>query len=87
MGMNNQAGNNPPGGGELSGLTERVTQLEMLLTHMQRTLHDLDQVALDQQKQLDKFAQQMARIALDMNSTNSEGGEVRTPEDEKPPHY
>ena len=81
--MNNQAGND-----ELTRLATRVTELEVLLTHMQRTLHDLDSVALDQQRQLDKLAQQLARMTLDMNSMQTGGGgEVRSPEDEKPPHY
>ena len=81
--MNDQAGNE-----ELTRLAARVTELEVLLTHMQRTLHDLDAVALDQQRQLDKLAQQLARMTLDMNTLQTgSGGEVRSPEDEKPPHY
>ena len=68
-------------------LTQRVTELEVLLTHMQRTLHDLDQVVIDQQKQIDKLAQQLARQTLDISRLQSASDEVRSPEDEKPPHY
>ena len=71
----------------LSKLSERVTELEMLLTHMQRTMHDLDLVALDQQKQIAKLAQQLSRLTLDISRLQSGGNEVRSPEDEKPPHY
>lgn len=79
--MNDDTPNNP------SKLTDRVTELELLLTHMQRTIHDLDQVALDQQKQIDKLSLQLARITLDVGRLQTTGDEVRSPEDEKPPHY
>jgi uncharacterized coiled-coil protein SlyX len=71
----------------LGKLTDRVTELELLLTHMQRTIHDLDQVALDQQKQIDKLSSQLSRITLDVGRLQTAGDEVRSPEDEKPPHY
>ena len=44
-------------------LAGRVTELETLFTHLQRSVQDLDQVVLDQQKQIDALRGQLARLS------------------------
>jgi len=71
----------------LTKLHERMVELEMQITHLQRTVGDLDQVVLSQQKQIDALARELSATVSQMASIGSAGAEVRKPEDEKPPHY
>lgn len=68
-------------------LAARVTELETLFTHLQRTVGELDQVVLAQQKRLESLEGKVAAMRADLNAVSRSGGEERTLEDEKPPHY
>ena len=68
-------------------INARVVDLETLLTHLQRTLGDLDQVILAQQRQLEGLERKVAALSSDLNQFSSSAREERKPEDEKPPHY
>lgn len=68
-------------------LIGRVTELESLFTHLQQTIKDLNQVVLDQQRQLDATERQLSRILRDVMSLSAGVAEPRTAEEEKPPHY
>jgi uncharacterized coiled-coil protein SlyX len=68
-------------------LADRVTELEALFMHLQRSVHDLDKVILDQQKQLDGLRGQLSRLMLQLDLLADAGVESRRIEDEKPPHY
>jgi uncharacterized coiled-coil protein SlyX len=68
-------------------LSQRVTELEVLFTHLQRSVHDLDKVILDQQKQLDGVRGQMSRLLLQLEQFTDLAYEPRRPEEERPPHY
>jgi uncharacterized coiled-coil protein SlyX len=68
-------------------LIERVTELEMLFTHLQRSVQDLDKVILDQQKQLNALRGQLSRLLQQLEQFSDPGAEPRRPEEERPPHY
>jgi uncharacterized coiled-coil protein SlyX len=67
-------------------LQVRVTELEMLCTHLQRTLGELDQVVLAQQRQIDGLARNFERLAAGLDTLAAPQPPLK-PEDEKPPHY
>ena len=69
-------------------LDRRLSEVESLLTFLQRTTDDLHAVILDQQRRLDAQDRELARLrATFANFTDSRAEPPRTPEDEKPPHY
>jgi uncharacterized coiled-coil protein SlyX len=68
-------------------LRQRVTDLEALFTHLQRSVQDLDKVILDQQRQLDAVRGQMSRLMLQLEQFTDLAYEPRRPEEERPPHY
>jgi uncharacterized coiled-coil protein SlyX len=65
----------------------RIVELETLYTHLQRTLGELDQAVLDQQRQIDTLSKRVSLLAGDLNRLAGSEPEVRKPEDERPPHY
>jgi uncharacterized coiled-coil protein SlyX len=65
----------------------RIVELETLYTHLQRTLGELDEVVLDQQRQIETLSKRVASLASDLNRLAGSEPEVRKPEDERPPHY
>lgn len=65
-------------------LTDRVTELEVLFTHLQRSVQDLDKVILDQQKQIDALRGQLARLMTSLDRLTEMALDVR---DDPPPHY
>jgi uncharacterized coiled-coil protein SlyX len=65
----------------------RVVELETLFMHLQRTVGELDQVVLAQQKQIEALEQKFAGLEGDLNSLSGSVADERKPEDEKPPHY
>jgi uncharacterized coiled-coil protein SlyX len=68
-------------------LHARQIELETLLTHLQRTLADLDQVVLAQQKQIETLERTIGNLRGDFDRLASATDTPRTPEEEKPPHY
>ncbi|MFM9961799.1 MAG: SlyX family protein [Planctomycetaceae bacterium] len=65
---------------------DRLTNVELLMTHLQHDFEQLSQVVFRQQAELDALRKQL--VLLDSRVvTLSEGSEVRDPQDEKPPHY
>jgi SlyX protein len=68
-----------------SPLSERVVELETLYAHLERTVADLSEVVLAQQRELDALGKKAATLEAELASTTDP--EVRKPEDEKPPHY
>lgn len=65
---------------------DRLTNVELLLTHLQHDLEQLSQVVFRQQAELDVLRKEL--VLLDSRVvTLTEGPEVRDPLAEKPPHY
>ena len=65
----------------------RLIELEMLTTHLQRTLGDLDQVILAQQKRIERLERDVARLSNNLSAVAGSIADVRDPAEEKPPHY
>ncbi len=70
-----------------SPLPDRVVELEMLFTHLQRTLADLDQAVLTQQRQIETLERTVARLRAELDGLADASHQTRSPEEEKPPHY
>jgi uncharacterized coiled-coil protein SlyX len=71
----------------LSQLSQRVTSLEMLVTHLERTIHELDEALRERGKQLDHVERSLAQLRLEVGVLREGPAEIRSPEEEKPPHY
>lgn len=65
----------------------RLTELEFVVTHLQRTIHDLNEVIVDQGKRLDTLQREIRLIASDIRQVRESTREPRLAEDEIPPHY
>lgn len=65
----------------------RLTELETLFTHLQRTVHDLDQIVIDQSRRIDLLEREVRCLANDLRVMREINREPRRPEDEIPPHY
>jgi len=74
-------------GGDQARLEQRVTELETLLTHLQRTVHELDEVVREQAARLDALERAQARQRDELRELSAAVVEPRRLEDEKPPHY
>lgn len=68
-------------------LSERVTQLEVLLTHLQQTVQDLNQVALEQSRSIDRLTVAVTGMKAHYASMSASAPEQRDPDLERPPHY
>lgn len=68
-------------------LTARVTALEELFTHLQRTVQELDQVVIGLQKRLDAVDFEFQRLADVVARRIDEPEPPFDPASERPPHY
>jgi uncharacterized coiled-coil protein SlyX len=66
---------------------DRITQLEMMVMHLQQTIADLDRSIIDQHRRIEQMQREMLRLANDLRSARDLSVEIRRPEDEIPPHY
>lgn len=71
---------------ETPTLPDRVVELELLVTHLQRDLEALNGALVDQQKQIDALERVIARLDDRVKRLDDED-EPRDPVAEKPPHY
>ncbi len=67
-------------------VADRVTELEMLVTHLQNELQQLSAVVLQQQAEFEQLRQQLLRVEQAF-ADSTDGGENRDPMSERPPHY
>jgi len=65
----------------------RIQELEFVVTHLQKTVEDLNSAMLLQQRTIDVLCRQLEQAKSDIRS--SLGAEItsRSLADEKPPHY
>src|SRR6185437_1368907 len=66
---------------------ERLTQLEEFCTFLQRTVNELDQVVLSQQRRIDSLEARLSRLTSHLERVTEQAYNPPLPEDEKPPHY
>jgi len=74
----------PPDSGGASA--EQVVELQLLVTHLQRDMETLNQVVLEQQRQLDHLRLLLGRID-DRLVQMSPDSPSFDPGSERPPHY
>lgn len=68
-------------------LPERLTELESLFTHLERTVHDLNGVVLEQQAQIEAFKREVARLGGQIADLAQSQPDERDPLAERPPHW
>jgi uncharacterized coiled-coil protein SlyX len=67
---------------------ERLHKLEELFMHLERTVHDLNQSVIDQNKELTALARELNRVTVMVKSiADAQASPTADPLDEKPPHY
>ncbi len=64
----------------------RIAELESRLAHQEHTIGQLNDVVVEQQRQLDKLEASMNRLVERLQSGDDPGAEGN-PLDELPPHY
>ncbi len=73
----------PPG-----NLPDRLNDLELLFTHLQRSVQDLDDVSLDREKRVSRLESQFKNLNTRLSNLGHALKQPPTdPKDEKPPHY
>ena len=70
-----------------AGVAGRLETLEILVTHLERTVADLNGAILAQQKSIDSLQRKLGRLTTEFHTAHSAQAEERQPDDEKPPHY
>ena len=65
---------------------DRLTNVELLLTHLQHDLEQLSQVVFRQQAELDSLRKELTTLDSRV-VTLAENPEIRDPQAEQPPHY
>ena len=68
-------------------IAERVTKLEELFTHLQRTVFDLNQVLIEQSQRVDAMQARLGQLASAVAERTAEPARPFDPEAERPPHY
>jgi len=72
---------------QIAHLTDRLVRLETVVTHLEQTIQDLNQVVIVQAKQFDAIHRRLEALTHQMSQVRESTAETRKPEDEKPPHY
>ena len=67
-------------------MTERLDAIEEKLAHLERAVHELSDVVVRQQKELDRALERNQRLHEKLAALESESGASATAH-EKPPHY
>jgi uncharacterized coiled-coil protein SlyX len=85
--MNDQT---PPTANEsqaaLERLADRVTELELINTHLERTVEQLNAALLDQSRQVQSMQLQLNKLSAWVEAAGSSSQPFK-PEEEIPPHY
>ena len=69
-------------------LADRVTDLEIQLTHQLKLQEDLNGVVVDLSRQLDRQTRAIQRLIDEIKRLKEQPAPSNTsPEDERPPHY
>ncbi len=68
---------------------DRITELEMALAHQQRYVEVLNEVIVDQSRQIESVDRKLRTLHEQMDTMRSlvKSGEKTPVEDENPPHY
>jgi SlyX protein len=72
--------------GQIGFMDDRLTNLEVKMSFLERTVSDLDELVREFGRQLDLTRRQMERLAGQYAARDGDGPQGG-PEDEVPPHY
>ena len=65
----------------------RIQELEFVVTHIQKTVEELNTAMLLQQKTIDVLCRQLEQAKSDVRSMLGADNSPRSLADDKPPHY
>jgi SlyX protein len=65
---------------------ERIVELEWIVTHLRHDLEQLNQIVLEQRKEIDELKTLLLRLTDRIEAAEAEP-EARDPLQERPPHY
>ena len=65
----------------------RIQELEFVVTHLQKTVEELNSAMVHQQKILDVLCRQLEQAKSDVQSILGADNSPRSLADDKPPHY
>ena len=68
-------------------MDERITNLEMLLMHLQKTVQELDDVVRSQGARIEELTRDLKRLNLELGVYRESAIDERSAEEERPPHY
>lgn len=68
-------------------LSDRVTELEIQLAHLQRLYEQLDEVVTEQAMENDRMQRRIAQLQQQLKEMKEAKEPEIDPLDEKPPHY
>lgn len=68
-------------------IADRVTKLEELFTHLQRTLLELNEVVIECHRRTDLLEEKLSRLASAVAEQVAGPERPFDPEAERPPHY
>ncbi len=66
---------------------QRIQELEFVVTHLQKTVEDLNTAMLLQQKTIDVLCRQLEQAKSDVRSMSGADSSLGPLADDKPPHY
>ena len=78
---------NEPTPDDLKHLTARVSGLEEILTHFERTVGELDEVLRHVQTRMNALESRLETLTRNAEHVDTPADEERSLEDERPPHY
>ena len=68
-------------------LERRLQELEFVITHLQKTVEDLNSALVLQQKTIDVLCRQLEQAKSDIRTGLGGDNSPRSLADDKPPHY
>jgi len=68
-------------------LERRMQELEFVVTHLQKSVEDLNSALVVQQKTIDVLCRQLEQAKSDIRSGMGDDSSPRSLADDKPPHY
>lgn len=73
--------------GESNSYERRIENLEFVVSHLQKTIDDLNDAVLQQHRKIDMLARQMEQAKSVVQSVLNADNTPRSLADDKPPHY
>jgi SlyX protein len=67
--------------------SERLDALEFKLAHLERSLNEINEVVIRQQRELDQLRARLQQTALQLESLEAQPDGTSPTAHEKPPHY